>query len=330
MGLKKYIISFFLMAALVFVFPMPTVFINVFSKSTALKILKSDDSVIMFGSSTVDTVSKCNSDKRTIPEMITDKTGGRILDASYGGAVLEWNVNLAAAAAKKTNIQTEIFSFGMKDLIDHDNLSFHDYLLLRLINPALDVDGPVTYFGGLPTMQPAPPKEFNPFTYLGVSYGGLAEFNASVFPKERDAETCPEKDGQDLNRVAAIYFHEMIEYPPNLENVRLLASLNHYVESLHKTVIFVMLPTNFEILGRFNPSWPDILRSRRDTFIARMKDNGVSVLDLSEGLPNQAFLGRWCGCSHLTAVGRDHVARGIAEAFVSASSVSQHLPVKTD
>ena len=115
-----------------------------------------------------------------------------------------------------------------------------------------------------------------------------------------------------MNGISATYYHRVVEYSPSPSLAQLIASLSRHLQTEQKSLMFVLLPLNFDYLGRLDPTWPDLVKQRRETFLAELRKGGVRVLDLSELLPNAEFIDRWCGCTHFSDTGRKQIVGRIA------------------
>ncbi len=276
--------------------------------------------VMVLGSSGVDEVSRCDTDRRSIPTLLSARLGEPVIDASHNGMTMETAVNVAALVAKyRGDLKQVVLAAGWLDIVEMDALSMHDYIAFRQLNPELSFDSPLSYYHGLNSLFAVYQHIDQDFTYKGVRY---PNYVPGLFEEEVKARTCPENDGVDQNGIAATYFHRMIEYSPNPSLARLIISLNHHLQTEQKSAIFVLLPVNLEYMARLDPSWPDVIKRNRDTFLAELRAGGVRVQDLSDLLPNSEFIDRWCGCTHFDDAGRMQIADKIA-GLISSVKLAQ-------
>ena len=301
----RYTIAFLAVLLLTILFPFPTDEAKVLVRQA----VQTSASTIVLGSSGVDEVSRCDTDKRTIPAMLSEQMGEPVIDASHNGMTMETAVNVAALVAKYRDVKQVVLAAGWLDIVESDALSMHDYLAFRQLNPELSFDPPLAYYHGLQSLFATHEHIDQPFVYNKVTY---PSYVPGLFEQEAKLRTCPENDGHDMNGIAATYYHRVVEYSPTPSLARLIASLSRHLQAEQKSVVFVLLPLNFEYLGRLNPTWPDITKQHRDTFLAELRSSGVRVLDLSDMLPSSEYIDRWCGCTHFSDVGRKQIASKIA------------------
>lgn len=308
-----YLICLAIAAVVVMLAPIPFRHIGKLMQTDLRPTLRADAKTIMFGSSGIDTISQCDRDRRTIVGMMAEALGSPVIDGSWGNQTIEEGVSLAGLAARAAGIRHVVLTSAWLEAPETNTMGVHDYLTFRMLNPWMDLDGPLTYFRSHQTAFTRPLRAYDRFTYKGVAYPGLNGFDDGLFARERAARTCPENDGHEPAAIEAIYFHRQVEYPPADANARLIISLHRHLAASGKSLLFTMLPLNLQYLQRFDPAWPGILRERRDIFMTRLRENGVVVLDLSESLGHATFIDRWCACTHYSEAGRLFVAQRIAE-----------------
>jgi hypothetical protein len=319
---RKYLVVLAVTLLAFFLFPLPLGYIQAVRQYDLMPKLTTKSDTIIFGASTIDAVSQCDKDQRSIAEMLASKARKPVVDGSFLGQSMEQSVNFAALITKIRDLNEVVITSGWAELSEPGNLSLHDYISLRELNATLQFDSPLQYFHGANLISSPLAQADRPFVYKGIPYPGVSGFQNELFFPERAARTCPENDGHNPQYIEAIYFHRMIEHAPDASNTRLLISLHDYLQSMRKSMVFMMMPLNFEKLGQMDPEWPALVRQRRDGFLNQLRAGGIAVLDLSEGLPNQSFKDRWCGCTHYTEVGRMFVAEKLAQFLASRAVVA--------
>ena len=264
---------------------------------------------MILGSSGIDESSRCESDRRSIPTMVSDQLGEPVIDASRNGLTVEAAVNIAAVVEKYRAIKNVVLAAGWVDLLETDAMSTHDTLAFRELNPELSFDKPQDYYHGLQSLFARYQHIDQPFTFRGVNYRGDVP---GLFESEAKQRTCPENDGHNMVAIAANYYHLNVEYAPSPSLARLIVSLNRHLQAEQRAAVFVLLPLNLEYMGRIDSAGPGLIRQRRDALVAELRTGGVRVVDLLETLPSSDFIDRWCACTHYSAQGRMEIASQIA------------------
>jgi hypothetical protein len=300
-------------ALAVFALPIPFEYYPSFKDSNLRRTLKPGSDTVIFGASTIDGKSHCDTDRRSIAAMASQSLGKTIINASYTGQAFEDSVQFAALAAKAPGIKTVVLTSIWGGLGEDRLLSLHNYVVFRELNPELKVAGPFHYFQKLSDLKGASAKVEQAFSFRGERYQGLDSFNRTLFVKESAARTCPENDGQDQKAIAAVYYRRLMADDASPANLALISSLNQAMARKGKSLVMVMLPINVDRLAQIDPTWPTVLRDRRARWIGQLQAQGVRVVDLSETLPNGRFIDRWCGCAHYSQEGRKQVAEDLAK-----------------
>ncbi len=301
----RYAVVFLLAMLITVVFPFPMDE----AKPIIRQAVQASAPTMILGSSGIDESSHCESDRRSIPTMVSDQLAEPVIDASRNGLTMEAAVNIAAVVEKYRAIKNVVLAAGWVDLLETDAMSMHDYLAFRELNPELSFDKPEDYYHGLQSLFARYQHIDQPFTYQGVSYAGDVP---GLFESEVKLRTCPENDGHNMVAIAANYYHLNVEYAPSPSLARLIVSLNRHLQTEQRSAVFVLLPLNLEYMGRIDPAWPALIRQRRDTFLAELRTGGVRVVDLLDMLPSSEFIDRWCACTHYSAQGRLQIASKIA------------------
>jgi hypothetical protein len=123
---------------------------------------------------------------------------------------------------------------------------------------------------------------------------------------------CPENDGHNLAWVEGVTYHEEVAPPFDPDDIRIFAALADEVRASGKHALLVLLPIDVDLLAQFNPEWPRIVEERTAAVRQALVALDLPVLDLSDTLPKDDFVDRWCGCVHLSQRGRLSVAAAVA------------------
>jgi len=272
----------------------------------------------MVGDSVITHASRCESDQRSIPRMLADEIGQRVLDLSFPGQSLDESVSLAMTALRNPRLRTVVFPVSATALQEWDTDAIRNYALARLIGPNLRLTGLAERAASPDRFSGAPFHEDAEFDYDGKHYPGYDGIKASYFDNEMALMRCPENDGADLKFVAAIYYHAYPEYPMLQDNVTLLSSLGAEAARLQKSLVIVVLPINYELMERLAVRDVAVLPERTAAVVAAFQAGGLNVLDLSAIASDSDFADRWCGCGHMLSAGRSKVANQIAHGLPHA------------
>src|ERR1700733_10280385 len=108
--------------------PLPSGFINKLRHSNFPQTFTTKADTVLFGASTIDQSSRCDTDKRSIVDMLAESTHKPVVNGSYSGETLEEAVNLAALASRVGKIDNVIIASSWNDLLDNDNFALHNYI----------------------------------------------------------------------------------------------------------------------------------------------------------------------------------------------------------
>lgn len=285
-----------------------------------LSALRTQAPIVVVGNSVIRGRSICDQDLRTIPAMLAEVAGAEVLDLSKGGQTLEQSANLAAVALRNPRVARVVVALSPFAFADHGGLGLQEALMFRTVNPALEAAplAPRIVQGTL--LSGAPPVSRQAFHYKGVDYPDYEGVKRTFFGAEKQAMRCPESDGANARFVEAFHAFNYVQLPVDAAAVSLLASLNALAAPQRSRLSFTMLPVDYELMARFDPDLAAAARSRTAALLARLRAQGIDVLDLSAAAPNEAFADRWCACGHLNAAGRLRVAQGLVAGQPQASA----------
>ena len=187
------------------------------------------------------------------------------------------------------------------------------------MNSALYAGAPGSYFDILKAYGGKPEPDL-PFSYKGMQIPGYAAMSTSWLLEEQSLMPCPETDGHNLAWVEGVTFHEEVAPPFDPADIRIFAALAEAVRASGKRVLMVLLPIDVDLLGQFNRDWPRIVDSRAAAVRQALGVLDLPLLDLSDTLPKDDFIDRWCGCVHLSQRGRLEVASAIAAELLKLQS----------
>ena len=314
MGYRKHIYVVILIgllsAPLFYIFPSAS------KVSLYLRALAGTAETAIVGNSVIRAVSKCDNDKRSLAGLLRSGNSS-ILDMSFGGQSIEYTANMAALAAKNSNVKNIIVGLSMASFRSFDNMPLRDLIFFGLSNPSLlnstirkRIDENTSIFTGRVALGQ------KSFKYKGTRYPSYEGLKYRYFIKEKEAMSCPENDGYDMDFVEA-YYHRVYSYDVTkraiAENVALLASLNSSIDSHSKRLTFVFMPVNHQLIEKISPATVESIKHNSKAVAALLEGQEIKPLDLSYMLPNEDFCDRWCACGHLCYTGRQKVASRIYE-----------------
>lgn len=308
MSKRRFLIILALVAAFALCVPLD-------AKITPLlaKVLASSATVSIAGNSVLSHVSKCDQDSRSLPRMLADDIRRPVLDLSFPGQSIEEEATLAMASLRNRKIRTVVFPISLFELVDWDTEPVRIYVLSRLIGPKLHAAGLTERAASAGRFSGESHHTEAAFDYNGQHYPDYAHVKAAYFDQEKALMPCPENDGTDVKFITALYHHDYVEYPILRDDMGLISSLGKEAIRLRKSLRFVILPIDYELLEKLDDPSATLLRARVAELTAALGADGLEVIDLSASVPNGAFADRWCACGHLLAPGRAEVARRIAQ-----------------
>ena len=316
MKAAAFIATSLIVAAAVFLFPI--------SRRRDLNLLigiaRNKAPLVITGNSAAVTASRCDSSASNILELLSAKLHRDHLNLAFPGQTLTESANLAGLAMRTAATTDVIALVSYFELQDWDNLDLQQYVFYRLANPSLHAEPLLGRLLSGRAVIGAPHLRTQPFEYEGQKYENYDLLSGTLFEAERNAMPCPENDGLNQDFVTAYYYQQYQHYPPNLQNVELLASLGRVAIAAGKRLWIVIMPIDYQLLDRLGPSAADLVQQRSLDVVRSLRGRGLTVVDLSESLGNAAFGDRWCACGHLQLTGREAVAAALADTITGAGA----------
>lgn len=272
---------------------------------------RSSAPVHISGNSIMGHVSLCDKDTRTLPEMITSLAGVPVLDNAFGGQPLDESLNFAALSLKNTHTQTVLIGLSLPALSAYSDVDMQQYLLDRLANPTLALEGVASRLRGGGINGRLDPFH-DPFTYGGHSYPDYNGIKARYFEPQRQIMPCPESDSTDAVYLEAYYHHAYFDFDLKNQNFQILKSLHDIALAHHKQLLVVLMPLDYQLMNRLHAGMGDQALSRAREYTSLLQQQGLQVLDASAHLQNEDFADRYCACGHLVESGRQKLSREIA------------------
>ena len=268
--------------------------------------------VVAVGNSIVDYVGRCDSDRRTIPQLLADRTGLKVADSSWGGQSVGTSVALAAIALKAKNVRVVVVPVAANALSFGDSLPLQTLSFARLTGGYLEsADYAARLRNGIGLSPSVAPYQ-QPFSYKGVHYPDYNGIKIKYLSSEVAHTVCPENLGVNRRFLAGYYWANYNAGTVQAALLRDLARLQAKAKGEGKRVVVVLLPLDFEDAAALGPDVAAAMARRRREVLAAAGIAGLDMLDLSGGEPVSSFAQRWCACGHLSEQGRHHVVDRLA------------------
>lgn len=285
--------------------------------------------IVIVGPSTIDTVSKCDNDSRTIAEMLQDVSHEPVVDLSVGGQTLSQSINLAAISSKNPAVTDVVLPITHQATEDWTTPSYREFLAFKLVMPgfrtfaAADLSD---FWNGITNKQRRVEKAYS---FEGNQFPDYHTISTTVFSKEKRLSGCPEVLTHDSTFTRSYFWWTNVQTQENESLYDLVVDLQKVVTQNGKRFHVVALPTNLELLTKLDSNWRDVVQAQQVRFVTTLRGRGVDVIDLSDRFRGAEFITQWCACIHLTDAGRMHVVRAIVEKMpvhVSTASDPTHEP----
>jgi hypothetical protein len=267
------------------------------------------DSLVVVGNSVVDHVSRCDADRRTIPEMLRDVGRRPVIDMSYGGQNLEESLGYAWQAVNKGGRGPLVFfvsSFAFNFAAAQD---LRSELLLRGAGGALRGPSLLARFAEGVYIAPRPPVTLSSYTYRGKTYPTYEAIKETYFSRERQHMGCPETLGIDSTFIESNYWNNYARSERQAIYVDEFEWLARATSLERRPFLVVLLPVDGEDLSHLNPELAQQIRQRADDVSRALRVRHVPLLDMSAAESADRFADRWCACGHLGETGREDVVR---------------------
>ena len=214
--------------------------------------------IAIIGNSVVRHVSKCDADQRTIPSMISDLTGRRVLDLSEGGQSMAETLNYAGLALRIPNVSSVVLLLSPSGFGDVDVLDLRALLFFRLVSEPLAANGILSRFQ---RAREAPSvwlagREFGQnyaYTYKGVPYPAYDEIKTRYFEPEQRAMGCPESAGRDKRFIESLYWNDYVRIPRQRVDLDDVSRLARAARKAAKNFLIVIMPVAFDDVRDMNP-----------------------------------------------------------------------------
>lgn len=302
-----------LVALAIFLFPAPA---DIAGAQLAAKSMRSPRGAIaLVGNSVIDHVSKCDSDRRTIAQMIAAEAARPTIDLSKGGQDYLISFGLGAIGMRHGGADTLVLPVTVATLAMRSGLDGRDQGFFRIAGgdyPAFDV---VRRIARLEPLIPPPPAQQERFTYRGQDYPDYVGVKSGHFARAQAEMGCPEDFGVDPGYSEALYWNSYARFEPQDERIAGIIQLHEESARRGKRLLVVLMPVDLEDVAGRNPALAQLIAQRSAALADRLRGAGVDPLDLTRSAPAGQFTDRWCACGHLNQHGRLALARAVAGAL---------------
>lgn len=268
--------------------------------------------IAIAGPSTIDYVSPCDHDRRTIPEMLGDLSRQGVADLSVVGQPVADTLNVSAMTRRADTIRDVVVPLSYTGLDDWSTPPYRKLVSYKLMTPDYATFSAANLrelWGGL---SGRPTRFQSAFSVDGRHYPDYRGIAAGEFARERAAASCPEAVTHDPVFLRDYTWWTHVETRPNGAIPALVRDLRDTLARKQKHLLVVMLPENLDLIGRLSPRWRTVVESGIDNQVGMFRADGIDVLDLTSEFPQHEFSTQWCACTHLNQAGRYHMANAIA------------------
>lgn len=268
--------------------------------------------IAIIGPSTIDVVSQCDSDKRTVVEMLRDTVGKKVSDLSSGQEQISDAINLAAAAGNSQSITDVVLAIAFSQVDEWTTPPYRMIAAFKATNPDLDVFSAANAQDLLAGLSSATPRIQQAYEFEGKKYPPYPIISAREFSREKKLAGCPEVVTHDPEFMKSYYWWTHVQPTENTALYPLVASLDRTLARKGRKLHIVLLPTNYDLIAKLDATWPAAIRKKEAKLVDGLRSQGLKVTDLSGEFRESEFITPWCGCIHLSAAGRAHLVRAIA------------------
>jgi len=265
--------------------------------------------ITLVGPSTIDTVSRCDRDTRTITDLLSAATGARVADLSDPGQPISDAINLAAVAGGAPQVQDVILPIAPAAIDEWTTPSYRKLLAFKAGFAVFDAASVGDFWSGLSLR---PERAQRAYSFGAKIYPDYRTISATQFAREKRLAGCPEALTHDPAFTRSYYWWMYVAQEPNPALYQLVGELSRYLGDRGRRLHVVLLPLNLQLIRTFSPDWARIAAARQAQFAAALTARNVHVVNLSAALTMGQFITPWCACTHLSDQGRSIVADAVA------------------
>ncbi|MFH1380265.1 MAG: hypothetical protein ABII23_08310 [bacterium] len=290
------------------------------------RVLAQKHDIIYMGDSALSFVSETDTNRRSIPEMVSDLLNGQSI-----GVIKEDAFHLEIFSAicesgvfNRAHPSMVIIPINLRSLSAVWHLAppfqfVKEKIILRYDNLFLRIFfKPLTVFRAI-NLNPIDQDEFNNTMvyYEGKKVGRVKEFeNRSINSNYSDSNM--------INKIGFFYMHDLSRAHPKIQAMARIASV---LKKKGITPVFYVMPIDYQICTQFaGEAFSDKINKNVQLIRSVLADEGTDLLDLSRSLPSEAFDWKfWLYPNeHLNEIGRSFTAKQIAQRIISINSKKPH------
>ena len=271
----------------------------------------------MTGFSVITHYAACDTDRRSIAQLIGSDLGSRYADLSFPGQSVFEGFNFARLATRNPDIRDLVVMLSLPQLSSRERQDLRSQVFFRIVNGPSRLNSIGHRLLSLQPITAGETVEQDPWTYKNRRYPGYGELKTEYLLPEQLAQKCPEVLGQNRDFIEALYWNNYLHGPIEQDYLADLEQIAREARAADKRLLVVLLPIDFEDIATLNRDMAKAIASRRDQLLSESRGSGLDIVDLSDALPAQAYSDRWCGCGHLNQTGRQAVAARVVAALRS-------------
>src|SRR5262249_22994344 len=187
-------------------------------------------------------VSKCDEDRRNIPDMMETVLEKPVLNLGDPGQSFPQALNFTGEALGRSSVKGAVVFLAMTQLSETAGLDLRDQLFLRLTAGPMHANDLGARLKESLALAAQPGQEERAFTYKGVTYPDYVGVKDTYYSAEKAAMGCPETAGTNKAFIEAIYWNNYAKSPPRAEAIADLATLNARAKAAGKSFRVVIMP----------------------------------------------------------------------------------------
>jgi hypothetical protein len=282
------------------------------------------NALVVAGNSVVTNLSACDQDRRKLPSLLSEGLHKKVIDFSFPGQTVGQGLDYTTFALRRPHAGAAVFflspTLSSRSIPDLQTQMFFRFAaspeyeensLQQRFKPDAPLLGPLT-------------SHAEPFTYKNVRYPDYDGIKDIYYSAEKAAMGCPETLGKNRQFIEAFYWYTYVSQPVQNGNIAGLGKLQEISNSVHKRVLFVLMPVDYDDVQSMNYALAQTIRTRVRSTSEALKKENLNLLDLTEILPADGFADRWCACGHLSESGRRTLSERVVQALQTSTESENH------
>jgi hypothetical protein len=279
----------------------------------AYRALRGRSPVVIVGNSVVDHVSPCEPDSPDLPALLSRARHSPVTDLSWGGQSLEESLVFAELATRVPETREIYVLVPLSGFLGRWSYPLQRLAFNKLLAPSATEALRPRLLDPQGLFKESPLFTSDPFEFQGRRYPDYAAVKARHFEREAAARTCPEGDGSDQEFIAAYYYHTYLERSTLDLHRELIKPLAEQAARTGQRLYMVIEPVDLQrvqsLLGADSAAR---VRQLAAELASGLQSLGVSVVDLSDAVPNEGFADRFCACGHMQLNGRERFIHALS------------------